>query len=106
MKTAALLVGCAVAACSSGPVPVEPTDPLALCLAGGDPSAARTAIESKADAKVSAAPLGEEGAKALFGASTPRAASLWKVTIEVKALPPGTTLLAGPPHVVVGCEKT
>lgn len=102
-----VLFGCLLVACSPAG-PSAPEDPLAACVAApaSDPLLARDLVERQADARIAAAPLGEEGATALFGTSTPAAASLWRVVIDVKTLPPDTHFLLGPPRLVRSCAET
>lgn len=101
------LVGLALAGCAGAPA--APADPLTRCQErtwAGDRVGAREAVEAASDVRVAAAPLGEAGALAMFGVSTPGAESLWSVTIEVKALPAGAHLLVEPPRFSRQCVET
>ncbi len=109
MKRALAVVALGAAASCAKGGPAGPSDPLALCLertALGDASGAREVVEGTGEVRIAAGPLGEEGATAVFGVSTPAAASLWRVTIEVKSLPAGAHLLVEPPRFVRQCQET
>lgn len=101
----------AVAACTGRPeTPAAPTDPYAACTAAARDDKQRDVaiafIEKAADVRMMAAPLTEQSAREVLGASSPNIGGFWVVTIEVKSLPADTHLALKPPRFTRDCVES